>query len=150
MLNIIIDIIEKNILEKEPHKELYDELSNLLKNIDNDENIFLSHYIRLEIELLRILGYGIDLSRCAVTGQKNDLYFVSPKSGRAVSKEVGEKYRNKLLKLPSFLTKDASNNVDKGELLSGLKLSGFFIAKYLYPQQAFELQNSRNRLLEYI
>ena len=148
-LTNIVDIIEDNILEKEPHQELFISFLDLLNNLKQKDNIFLGNYIKLEIELLQILGYGIDLSKCAATGQKNNLYFVSPKSGRAVSKEAGEKYHNKLLKLPQFLIKKNldSVNINKDDLLNGLRLSGFFINKYLNKGENSDIENTRNKLV---
>ena len=102
-----------------------------------------------EIDLLQILGYGIDLSECAATGATEDLHFVSPKSARAVCLEAGEKYRDKLLILPQFLINE-HNIVDKNDLLNGLKLSGFFIEKYLAKKPINEVFSSRNQLMNLI
>lgn len=65
-------------------------------------------YARWETELLKILGFGLDLSACAATGTTRDLVYVSPKSGRAVSREAGEPWRDKLLPLPDFLRNETS------------------------------------------
>ncbi len=153
-LSAISAIIEQNVLEREPSKEIFSGLLNLLQNLNFEKENFLKQYIKFEIELLTILGYGIDLSECAATGAKDNLHFVSPKSARAVCLEAGEKYRDKLLALPQFLLKQESEicqklNSSKEDLLNGLKLSGFFIEKYLNKQKQ-EVFSSRNQLLSLV
>ncbi len=165
-LGAIGNIIEQNVLESEPVEEIFSGLLFLLKKLNCADEIFLKHYIKFEIELLKILGYGIDLSQCVATGTTQNLHFVSPKSARAVCLEAGEKYREKLLILPQFLLENTElkmleivvkasaeyieepsvednrensldknilniGKFDKGHLLSGLKLSGFFIERHL-------------------
>ncbi len=147
-------IIEHNILEREPHPELFEGLSDLLKDLKLDDKIFLAEYIKFEIELLKNLGYGIDLSSCAATGTEENLHFVSPKSARAVCFEAGEKYQDKLFLLPKFLLENGETKIEKEDLLNGLKLSGFFIEKYLAKRPNVagkeDIFNSRNQLLNII
>ena len=145
--NIITAIIDQNILEREPVSEIFGGLLVLLQNLDLVDGVFLEQYVKFEIELLKALGYGIDLSSCVATGVKEDLRFVSPKSARAVCFEAGEKYRDKLLALPQFLLNGTENST-KDDLLNGLKLSGFFIEKYLTTKLKAEIFSSRNRLFE--
>jgi DNA repair protein RecO (recombination protein O) len=149
-LTSIISIIEQNILEREPHNQLYDELLDLLRNLEEENNMFLGKYIRLEIELLQILGYGIDLSRCAATDSIDDLQFVSPKSGRAVSGGAGEQYKDRLLKLPKFLIGQPTDDLNNDDLLTGLNLSGFFLEKYLYKPNNISIPEPRKRLVNLI
>lgn len=153
-LSAIATIIEQNVLEREPSEEIFSGLLNLLQNLNCQEEfqkeIFLKKYIQFEIELLKILGYGIDLSECAATGVTENLHFVSPKSARAVCLEAGEKYRDKLLALPQFLLENTNPKTTKDELLSGLKLSGFFIEKYLTNKSKAEVFSSRNQLLNLV
>lgn len=99
--------------------------------IDNlSKNNFIKEYVLWELFLLSELGYGLDLHKCTVSGKKKDLKYVSPKSGKAVSELVGEKYKNKLLLLPKFLV-DKKNNPSKEELKKGILLTGFFLKKIL-------------------
>ena len=79
----------------------------------------------------------MDLSSCVVTNSKVDLAFVSPKSARAVSFEAGKAYESKLLKLPNFLVDDVTD-YDESHLLDGLKLSGFFLEKFLFSEKTFD------------
>lgn len=147
-LNALALIIENNVLERDSHSEIFHGLLNLLNNLDQENSEFLQNYIKFEIELLKTLGYGIDLSECAATGSKENLQFVSPKSGRAVSLEAGEKYRDKLLILPQFLI-EKGQKITKNAILEGLKLSGFFLDKYLPPKFPSDF-NHRNQLLSLI
>ena len=102
-----------------------------IKTIDNlvSEN-WLKIYILWELFILSEVGYGLDLSKCCVSGVKKDLLYVSPNSGKAVCEKVGKKYKKKLLNLPDFLlnkTIQPNNN----SLMFGLDLTGFFLDKYL-------------------
>ncbi len=80
-----------------------------------------------ELGLLKELGFGLDFSACAATGVVEDLIYVSPKSGRAVSREAGEQYREKLLRLPAFLAPQRGEEVTVQDILAGLSLTGHFL-----------------------
>ena len=134
-------------MEREPVEEIFSGLLALLQKLNCEDEIFLKQYVKFEIDLLQILGYGIDLSECAATGATEDLHFVSPKSARAVCFEAGEKYRDKLLILPQFLLENNEPEATKEDLLNGLKLSGFFIEKYLVKKPNNEVFSSRNQLI---
>ncbi|MEO1291919.1 MAG: DNA repair protein RecO C-terminal domain-containing protein [Pseudomonadota bacterium] len=81
--------------------------------------------------LLEALGYGLDLSNCAVTGQTQELVWVSPKSGRAVSRAAGDPYADRLLPLPDFLRLGGRGTPE--EIAAALRLSGFFLSKWVAP-----------------
>lgn len=130
-------IIDGCFLERENHQELFDELQNFLQKIaeeNDDKSAYLANYVKLELLILRVLGFGIDLSSCVVTNESSDLAFVSPKSGRAVSLHAAKPYEKKLLKLPNFLLQD-DEKIAKEELQNGLKLSGFFLQKHVFEGQ---------------
>jgi DNA repair protein RecO (recombination protein O) len=136
----IFSIIDSVFLEREEHLNLFTKLHNFLQKISDDDakkSDFLAEYIKLELKILKTLGYGIDLSSCAATESTDNLVFVSPKSARAVSFSAGEKYQNKLLKLPNFLTEENAQ-CDDVHLLEGLKLSGFFLKKFLFEEKSLE------------
>ncbi len=137
-VNSLFSIIDSVFLEKDNHEILFTKLQNFLQKIAEDhtqKQDFLADYIRLELKILKTLGYGIDLSACVVTNATTNLAFVSPKSACAVSFEAGEPYKNKLLRLPSFLLEDAPCN--DNQLLDGLKLSGFFLEKFVFEEKNF-------------
>ncbi|MFZ1413365.1 MAG: DNA repair protein RecO [Defluviicoccus sp.] len=104
-------------------------------------------YVRWELALLAELGYGLDLAQCAVTGAAEDLAYVSPRTGRAVTRAVGAPYRLKLLVLPRFLTA-AGKPATLGEIGQGMALSGYFLERYVYGARHQGLPAARRRLAE--
>jgi DNA repair protein RecO (recombination protein O) len=145
-VNSLFSIIDESFLERENHENLFEKLRLFMHKIAEETapKNFLSDYVRLELKILKTLGYGIDLSSCAVTDSTVDLAFVSPKSARAVSFEIGRPYQSKLLKLPNFLTADDEEIQDK-DLHDGLKLSGYFLEKFIFENKPEKLA-SRKKL----
>src|SRR5262249_57678413 len=88
--------------ERDPHAGLYVALEEILDHLDNAARA-APMVVRFELRLLSELGFGLDLQRCAATGVAGDLVYVSPKSGRAVSRAAGEPWADKMLRLPAFL-----------------------------------------------
>jgi DNA repair protein RecO (recombination protein O) len=132
----LFSMFDNLFLEREEQQNLFMQLKNFLSNLcknDIEKNQIIGDYIKLELAILQALGYGLDLSCCAVTNSEIDLKFVSPKSGRAVSLHAGIPYQNRLLKLPNFLIEDSANP-QSACLLEGLKLSGFFLEKFLQQE----------------
>jgi DNA repair protein RecO (recombination protein O) len=103
-------------------------------------------YVRWECGLLAALGFGLDLGRCAVTGVTDDLAYVSPRSGRAVSRMAGEPYRDKLLPLPGFLWRDG--HADRPDIAAGLVLTRYFLLHHLLLPHGRQLPEARERLAE--
>lgn len=102
--------------------------------------------VRYELLLLAELGFGLDLERCAVTGSSDDLAYVSPKSGIAVSRAGGLGYEARLLPLPAFLTRGGAAEWD--EILGGLRLTGHFLERDLLIGKGAELLAARARLVD--
>ncbi len=119
--------------ERDPHQALYEGARTLLSHLDN-RDIWPSLLVRYELEVLTKLGVGLDLSECVATGQTSDLIYVSPKSGRAVSRSAGEPYKDKLLKLPPFLI-GQSQKISHEDLQNGFDLTGSFFEKYFWQGQ---------------
>ncbi|MGI4818458.1 DNA repair protein RecO [Brevundimonas sp.] len=88
-------------------------------------------FVRFEAGLLESLGFGLDLSRCAATGDTDELIWVSPRTGRAVSRKAGEPYADKLLRLPPFLL-GAQAGLDDGDVRDGLALTGHFLEAHIF------------------
>jgi DNA repair protein RecO (recombination protein O) len=105
-----------------------------------------SLYIRWEMGLLAELGYGLDLSKCALTGTTEDLAWVSPKTGRAASRTAGEPFADKLLVLPPFLL-GAQNSPQSGDVADGFALTGHFIARELLDPIRKTMPDARARLI---
>ena len=109
-------ILEMALPDREPHFEVYESLFNFIENLEADD--WLEAYVRWEINLLANLGFGLELTACASTGKSENLIYVSPKSGQAVSSSAGEPYKDKLLALPKFLLSEAiiSANINHAEI----------------------------------
>jgi DNA repair protein RecO (recombination protein O) len=131
--------------EREQHPAIFAALNVLLEAIEAD-NHWAPLYIRYELGVLSDVGFGLDLSRCAVTETDEDLIYVSPKTGRAVSREAGAPYADRLLVLPSFLTVRGVNAVDEGDLVAGLALTGHFLARHMPPEAWARVGEARGRL----
>ncbi len=124
--------------DRQPHGAAFEALDALLGALAGDS--WPSVYVHFELALLRDLGFGLDLSACAATGDTRDLAYVSPKTGRAVSAAVGAAYRDKLLALPAFLTQGGEG--DAAQIRDGLALTGFFLERHVRPH----LPPARDRL----
>ncbi len=135
-------IAELALPEREPHADIYRSFLSLIVLLI--EPVWMPAYVRWELSLLKALGYGLDLSRCAATGRRDELIFVSPRSGRAVSREAGAPYRDKLLRLPAFLLD--SSDADAVDLRSGLALTGYFLEQHVFAAQNRRLPAARQRL----
>ena len=131
--------------ERERHRPIYYALGVLLDNLQHGEE-WPAVYARFELGLLQEQGFGLDLSRCAATGTTDDLVFVSPKSGRAVSRSAGEPYRDRLLALPAFLLGSQAGNVSGGDIRDALRLTGYFLEQHLFAPHDRRLPAARSRL----
>ena len=131
--------------EREPHPNLY-EIALFVMGFLDDSSVWPALYVRWELALLDELGLGLDLRSCAVTGSKAGLAYVSPKSGRAVSSEAGEPYKQRLLTLPSFLIGDAHAGVTPADVRAGLALTGHFLLTRVLVPREMEMPEPRTRL----
>ena len=102
-------------------------------------------YVRWEAGLLEALGFGLDLSECAATGDTDDLIYVSPRTGRAVSSAAGLDYAARLLPLPRFLL-DSAEAPDMAETRAGLKLTGYFLLERVLAPHGRAMPQARHRL----
>ena len=122
-LSCLCELLNTTLPERQICDLFYEKILLFLKNL-LEEN-YLKQYIILEKDLLAVLGFGLDLSACAGGGNKNDLAYVSPKTGRAVSREKGSPYHKQLLPLPRFLWQEAP--ASEKDLEMGLYLTGYFL-----------------------
>jgi DNA repair protein RecO (recombination protein O) len=122
--------------ERDPHEDIYEMLEHTLDDFD-DAGGAAVHLIRFELAMLGELGFGLDLDNCAATGETTDLVYVSPKSGGAVSRTAGEPWRDRLLRLPSFLRQgeEDANWSDQAlsdqDLQDGFQLTGMFLLRHV-------------------
>jgi DNA repair protein RecO (recombination protein O) len=127
--------------ERDPHADLYAELEDVLNHLD-DAVVAAPMVVRFELQLLSELGFGLDLEQCASTGSRADLIYVSPKSGRAVSREAGEPWADKMLRLPAFLRERDAAPAGR-DLDDGFALTGFFLARHVLEPRGLALSDER-------
>jgi DNA repair protein RecO (recombination protein O) len=137
-------LLELSLAEREPHPRLYAGLLKLLEAMLADPR-WLETYIRFELLLLQDLGFALDLETCAVTGAAEDLAYVSPRTGRAVSRAAAGELAPRLLKLPPFLRGDVPAMFS--DIAAGLKLAGHFLTKHVLAPADRSLPAARERLL---
>jgi DNA repair protein RecO (recombination protein O) len=135
--------------ERDPHRQLYDGLVAILDWLD-DPLVAGAVIVRFELRLLEELGFGLDLDRCAATGTNDDLAYVSPKTGRAVSRASGEPYRDRLLRLPAFLTDPAAPSPEAVDLADAFRLTGYFLDRHVFAPRDLKMPEARAALLRII
>jgi DNA repair protein RecO (recombination protein O) len=133
------------LAEREPHVRVFAALQMILDNID-DPFTAATSIAHFELALLAELGFGLDLSCCAATGATADLVYVSPRSGRAVSRAAGYDYRDKLLRLPVFLLSEATTP-GGADLADAFALTGFFLERHAFAPRGMGLPAARARFL---
>lgn len=136
------------LAERDPHPEIYDSLCVILAHID-EPTIAPVLLVRLELALLAELGFGLDLSACAVTGQSEDLVYVSPKSGRAVSRAAGQPWHDKLLPLPAFMA-EAGDQISTDDIAAAFALTGFFLERDVFTPRGLPVPDARRALLAHL
>ncbi|VVT02159.1 DNA repair protein RecO [Roseovarius sp. EC-HK134] len=131
-LNAVCALLLFVLPEREAHAELYRKTLILLDILDQPE-IWTLAYLNWEMALLEEMGFGLDLRRCAVLGEKaNDLSYISPKTGRAVSRAGAGEWANRLLPLPPCLM--GHGPAPDAEILQGFEVTGHFLKNHLAPQ----------------
>ena len=133
--------------ERDPHPMLYDLGLLMLRHLGEAE-LWPQLLARWELQLLGELGFGLDLEMCAATGATQDLIYVSPKSGRAVSAEAGAPYKDRLLALPPFLRSRTSAEASARDILDALTLTGFFLHRHVLEPRALRFPEGRDQLLQ--
>jgi DNA repair protein RecO (recombination protein O) len=133
--------------ERDPHAMLYDLAVLLLRHLGEPE-LWPQLLARWELQLLSELGFGLDLASCAATGATERLIYVSPKSGRAVSAEAGEPYKDRLLALPAFLRERTSTDAGPRDVANALRLTGHFLDLHVLGPRNLRAPEGRQRLLD--
>ncbi len=132
--------------ERDPHRTLHDAAHVILDHLD-EAGLWPGLLVRWELGLLEELGFGLDLSACAKTGGREGLIYVSPKSGRAVSREAGAPYAGKLLALPAFLGREGAAGFGLEDVLAGFALTGHFLEMHVLRPRGLEMPEPRERLI---
>lgn len=147
-LSSICTVIAHCLPERECEAAVFDRLYQLITLLKTD-HMWHIPYLRLELLLLATLGFGLDLSECAATGATDNLLYVSPKTGKAVSATAGEPYKDKLLPLPSFLKHDTTAYTSH-DIRHGFRLTGYFLEKWNFAPRNMKLPAARSRLEELV
>ena len=158
-LTSVMHLLDQVLAERHVYPTIYQSLDLFIQSLICETHAdiqyqtrWLKLYVRFELMLLEQLGYGLDLTTCAATGQQENLAFVSPKSGRAVSYEAGLPYEERLFRLPPFLIQDDDDAlrdslVDLADLKDCLKMTGYFMSANLFSEGSKAgLPESRLRL----
>ena len=138
-------LCDQGLPEREKHPGLFYGLLALLDSLGED--IWGAAYIMWEIAFLKELGFSLDLTKCAGGGSADDLCYVSPKTGRAVSKSAGEPYKDKLIELPEFLKPSGSYD-DIKDVQKGLKMTGYFLVHWAFSHHTQGVPETRLRFQE--
>lgn len=133
--------------ERDPHPHLYEALDVILETMDDPADAG-ELFVRFELAVLNDLGYGLDLTECAATGTREDLQYVSPKSGRAVCRQAGTPYADRLLALPPFLNEDARAAADPESMAAAFRLTGFFLHRHVYEPRGITENAARDGFIQ--
>jgi DNA repair protein RecO (recombination protein O) len=128
--------------ERDPHPRIQAALEGVLDSL-LEAGRAGPGVVRFELQLLAELGFGLDLATCAAGGGEADLVYVSPKSGRAVSRQAGEPWRDRLLPLPAFLADADAGDPSAQDITDGFALTGFFLVRHALEPHGLGLADAR-------
>lgn len=150
-LAAVCALADATLPERHPYPQVYGSALHLLDTLETDAR-WAETVVRWELALLAELGFGLDLSACASTGRAEELAYVSPRSGRAVSQEAGAPYAEKLLPLPPFLAHPDQSApaaaVPAADVVTGLRLTGWFLEKHVFAGQGGRMPAARERFID--
>jgi len=133
--------------ERDPHPHLYDMLNIVLDHL-NEASGAGELFVRFELAVLNDLGFGLDLAQCAATGAREDLDYISPKSGRAVSRQAGLPYHDKLFKLPEFLRETSRKAASRDGLVEAFRMTRYFLDRHVYEPRGLEPATARDGFVQ--
>jgi DNA repair protein RecO (recombination protein O) len=131
--------------ERDPHRRLYAAARGYLESAA--EPGFAARLVRFELLLLDELGFGLELRSCAASGAVENLIYVSPKSGQAVSAEAGAPYRDKLMRLPEFLVRETGEAPAARDVADGFALTGYFLERHVFEPEGRVMPRARDELI---
>lgn len=132
--------------ERDPHPTIVPMLETILDHM-SDAAVAGLMVVHFELHILTELGFGLELDRCALTGVRDALTYVSPKSGRAVSRDAGEAWRDRLLRLPPYLAASASVLPDMQDVADGFALTGHFLAQRVLEPRGLNFADARDSFI---
>ncbi len=133
--------------ERDPHEIIFDSLETLVAHLIEPVTA-AALMVRFELLMLSELGFGLDLDACAATGSSSDLIYVSPKSGRAVSRSAGAPWQDRMLPLPAYIDSDFEGPVSVEDIDDGFKLTGFFLARHVLEPRGVTLPDARAHFIQ--
>jgi DNA repair protein RecO (recombination protein O) len=133
------------LAEREPHVGIHAALETILDVLDQPAAV-APLIAQFELVFLAELGFGLDLSSCAATGATEELIYVSPRSGRAVSRAAGEAYRDKLMRLPDFLHTEGEP-ASAADIADAFTLTGYFLDRHAFAPRGLPLPDARARFV---
>lgn len=145
-LSSAVTLVRAAAPERQAYPQLYDAFMVLIEAMPQND-VWPALYARFELGLLSAIGYGLDLTRCAVTGETEGLAWVSPRTGRAATYEAGAPHADLLLKLPPFLI-DPEAELKSGDVADAFALAGYFLERRLFDQRGEGMPEARRRLIE--
>ena len=148
VLSAACAVAEGALPERQPYPAIFRGLLHVIAHCEVEGAAALPELIRWEAGLLRELGYGLDLTACAVSGSTENLAYVSPRTGRAVSRAAAAPWEERLLRLPAFLVRETDG--DMAEWADGLRLTGHFLARDVFGLRHRPLPAPRVRLAEQV
>lgn len=140
-------LAEAALPEREAHPAAHDGFCALLDALEGADH-WAHAYVQWELGLLGELGFGLDLSSCAQTGETEGLAYVSPRTGRAVTEAAAGTYKHRLLKLPAFLAGEGSNGDGKADIAEGLTLTGHFLSHHVLAPHHIKIPPARTRFAD--
>src|SRR5262249_50070961 len=138
--------VGRRLPERDPDPQIQAALEGVLDSLLDPRRAGAS-VVRFELLLLAELGFGLDLSTCAASGAEDDLVYVSPKSGRAVSRQAGEPWKDRLLVLPAVLREAFAGDPSPQDVADGFALTGFFLAPHVLEPRGLGLADARASLI---
>jgi len=152
-LRALCVMLSRALPEHDPHPGLFDRFEQVMAALAahaDDDPAWGAALVRFEALFLADIGFGLDLSQCAVTGVREGLAFVSPRTGRAVTRAGAGGYEDKLLPLPAFLSEPEGRAADWPRVAEGLRLTGHFLERFFAETDHRPLPDERHRLLALI
>lgn len=145
-LSAAAELLFAALPEGEPKAALFDATETVLDSLDHPD-VWPALFVRWEIGLLTIMGFGLDLTKCALTGASDGLTHVSPRTGRAVRGDEAGEYLDKLLPLPAFLV-DSSAPATPVDIHAGFRLTGYFLSERLFADLNKPIPEARGLMID--
>ncbi len=137
-ISSLCSLLDSLLPEREHALDIYNNFLKYLEGLSSDS--WLQQHVLLELFVLEKAGFGLDLNRCSVSGSTDNITYISPKTGSAVSRTVGEPYSSRLFSIPSFFLRKAENQPHSlKEIIDGLEITRYFLAKHFFTESLSQI-----------